>query len=168
MRATLEPGLPGTGLPPVHLHTGRPTPWREGCVIRFEPDHAATWIGNLQPGSGYATRIVPWENAGAIIVIAKGAIYFVRPDAPDDWGFIDPFGIDCVLTPEHDLAILSTYSDVVAITAAGAELWRRQIAVDGVEVQRIDDGVIHGLAEMDPPDGWHPFAIWLTDGTDAE
>jgi hypothetical protein len=126
------------------------------------------WVGNLQPGYGYATRIVPWEDAGAIIVIARGATYFVRPDAPEAWQFIDLLGIDCVLAPSRDMAILATYNDVVAIAANGLERWRRSVAVDGVEIQRIDNGVVHGLAGIDPPDEWLPFAILLADGTDAE
>lgn len=168
MRAILEPGLSGTGPTPVHLHTGHPTPWSEGCVFRFEPDTAPTWIGNLQSGYGYATKVLPWENAGAMIVIVKGATYFVRPDVPDDWRFIDLLGIDCVLAGPDDLAILGTYTDVVAIQRNGSELWRRSVAVDGVEIQRIDNGIIHGFAGIDPPDEWHPFAILITDGTDAE
>lgn len=167
MRAIIEPGLPGTGPLPVHLHTGRPTPWSEGCVFRFEPDAGPAWIGNLQTGYGYATKIVPWEEAGAIVVIAKGATYFVRPDTPGTWQFIDLLGIDCVLAPSRDLAILATYNDVVAITANGLVNWRRSVAVDGVEVQRIEAGIIYGRAGIDPPDEWHPFAIQLTDGSDA-
>jgi hypothetical protein len=168
MRAILEPGLSGTGPMPVHLHTGRPTPWSEGCVFRFEPDTGPMWIGNLQGGYGYATRIVPWEFAGAVIVIAKGATYFVRPDVIGDWKFIDLLGIDCVLAPSQEVAILSTYNDVVAITRNGSELWRRSVAIDGVEIQRIEKGVVSGLAGIDPPDEWHRFALLLADGTDAE
>ncbi len=167
MLAILESGLPTTGPLAVHLHTGRPTPWSEGCVFRFEPDCAPVWIGNLQPGYGYATRVVLWEDADAIIAIAKGATYFIRPDVPDNWKFLDLLGIDCILAPSRELAILSTYSDVVAITRSGSELWRRTLAVDGVEVHRIQGGIVYGLAGIDPPDEWHPFEVRIEDGTDV-
>jgi hypothetical protein len=168
MNATYEPGLSGTGPSPIHLHAGRPTPWSEGYVVRFEPDHAPAWIGNLQGGWGYANRIIAWDAARAIIVIAKGAAYFVRPDEPQQWKFIDSTGIDCLIVSEGDIALLTTYTDVVALAPDGSITWRRSVAVDGVEIERVDGNVIFGRAEMDPPGGWQPFHIKLSDGSDAD
>ena len=168
MRATLEPGLPATGPLPVHMHTGIPTSWSEGCVFRFEADNGSSWIGNLQPGYGYSTKIVPWECAKALIVIVHGATYLVHPAVPEAWTFIDECGIDCTFSPARDVAVLSTYHDVVAIAVDGAELWRRRnIAVDGVLIEQIVDGVIRGKVGIDPPDKWYPFAIRLADGEDT-
>lgn len=167
MIATLEVGLPGTGPLPVHFHTGKPTPWSEGCVVRFI-SRSGDWIANLQGGYGYATKVVEWPEADAVIVIAKGAVYFVRPDQPDQWRFIDLAGIDCVTAPARDLAILSTFTDVVAISPDGSELWRRSVAVDGVVITDVRDGLIHGSAGIDPPDEWHSFMLQLTTGVDAE
>ncbi len=134
MIATIEAGLPGTGPLPVHLHTGKPTSWSEGCVVRFTARSGDQWIGNLQTGYGYATKVMQWPEADAVIVIAKGAVYFVRPNHTDQWKFIDLLGIDCVIAPSRDLALISTYTDVVAISSDGSELWRRSVAVDGVEI----------------------------------
>lgn len=168
MIATLEAGLPGTGPLPVHLHTGKPTPWSEGCVVRFTPRAGDEWIGNLQSGYGYATKVTEWPEANAVVVIAKGATYFIRPDHPNDWIYIDLLGIDCIVAPTGELAVLSTYTDVVAISVDGAERWRRSIAIDGVEITKIESGLIHGSAGIDPPDEWHPFALQLETGNDAE
>ena len=168
MIATLEAGLPGIGPLPVHLHTGKPTPWSEGCVVRVTPRSGHPWIGNLQTGYGYATTIVEWPEADAVIVIAKGAVYFVRPDQPDKWEFIDLLGIDCVITQSRDLALITTYTDVIAITSNGSEQWRRSVAVDGVVINDIRNGLIHGSAGIDPPDEWHTFVMQLATGIDAE
>lgn len=167
MHATIEPGLPGTGPLPVHLHTGHPTPWSEGTVVRFEPDDGASWIGNLQTGYGYATKIALWPAAGAVIVIAKGAAYFVRPSDPESWRFLGSVGIDCRLISDQRLAILTTYSDVIAIAQDGSESWSRRVAIDGVEILEMDNGLILGAAGIDPPDEWCPFALSLHDGSDA-
>ncbi len=35
MIALFEAGLPGDGLEPLHLQAGKPTPWTEGCIVRF-------------------------------------------------------------------------------------------------------------------------------------
>jgi hypothetical protein len=168
MTAIFEPGLPGTGPVPVHLHTGTPRPWSEGCVVRFQPDSVSDWIGNLQTGYGYATKIIAWAEARALIVIAKGASYFVRPDRPEDWRFLDLLGIDCVVAPSRSLALLSTYTDVVAISTDGSPKWRRTVAVDGVEIVRIEGGLVSGRAGIDPPDDWRPFSFRLADGLQAE
>jgi hypothetical protein len=168
MIASIEPGLPGTGQLPVHLHTGRPTPWSEGCVVRFTGRSGNAWIGNLQSGYGYATKITEWPEADAAVVIAKGAVYFVRPDQPDDWRFIDLCGIDCVIAPSRDLALIATYTDVVVISTGGTEVWRRSVALDGVEITDVRNGVIHGNAGIDPPDEWHPFVLQLETGINAE
>ena len=168
MIAWIESGLPGTGPLPVHLHTGKPTPWSEGCVVRFVPRSGDSWIGNLQTGFGYATRIVDWPEANAVIVIAKGAVYCVRPNQPDGWTFIDLLGVDCVIAPTRDVALISTYTDVVAVSPDGIERWRRSVAVDGVQITKIQDGLVCGNGGIDPPNEWHSFVLDLETGIDAE
>lgn len=125
------------------------------------------WIGNLQLGWGYANEIIKWQAANAFIVIAKGATYFVNPDNPVDWRCLDLTGIDCIISPTEDVALLATYTDVVAISNRGSELWRRTVAVDGVLSLEIENEEIHGQAGMDPPDEWRRFSIRLLDGMDV-
>lgn len=168
MIATIEAGLPGTGPLPIHLHTGKPTPWSEGCVVRFTARSGDSWIGNLQTGYGYATKIVEWPEANAVVVIAMGAVYFVRPDRSDEWKFIDLLGSECVIVPAGDLALIAMCTDVVAILRDGAEVWRRSVAVDGVEITGVGNGLVHGNAGIDSPDEWYPFVLELETGIDAE
>jgi hypothetical protein len=168
MITVFDVGLPGSGAKPVHLHAGNPTPWSEGCVVRFLPECGPAWIGNLQKGYGYSKKIVFWDEAHAFIVIANGATYLVWADQSEKWRFFDLLGIDCVIDPTGKTAILSTYTDVVAISVDGTEKWRRTIAADGVEVVQIENGVIHGKAGIDPPDEWHPFWLRLNDGEQIE
>ncbi len=164
--ARFLPGLPGTGPLPVHLHTGQPTPWSEGIVVEFQLQCGESWIGNLQRGYGYATKIIDWPEAGAVIVIAKGASYFVRANSPTDWKFYDLLGVDCLFSPMREIAVLTTYNDVVAIALDGAEKWRRVVACDGVKINCIDSDKISGIGGIDPPDEWHPFVLSLADGSD--
>lgn len=167
MIAKIEPGLPGTGPIPVHLHTGQPTPWSEGFVIRFTPDTRDEWIGNFQTGYGYATKLIDWPQANGIVVIANGATYAVRPNNPGDWTFIDLLGTDCVIANGGDMALISTYTDVLAVLPNGTEAWRRTVAIDGVEIESVDDQMIRGNACFDPPDEWHRFTLHLATGQDA-
>ncbi len=81
---------------------------------------------------------------------------------------MDLLGIDAIVLPQHDIALLSTYTDVVAISHIGDEIWRRTVAIDGVEITKIDNGIVHGSAGIDPPDELHPFMLRLDTGDDAE
>ena len=103
-----------------------------------------------------------------MLVIAKGASYFVQPQEPKTWRFLDLLGIDCVIAPSAQCAVLATYTDVVTIDRGGSPLWRRTVAVDGVEIEKIQNGLIYGRAGIDPPDEWHRFVLRLDDGTEAE
>jgi hypothetical protein len=167
MNATFEPGLPGTGQQPTHLDSGHPTPWSEGVVVRVEPDGGPAWLANAQPGYGFASKVVPWEGARAIILIASGAAYFIRPDAPDSWSFICIDALDCTLTPSQEVAILATHSDLIALSIDGRELWRRSIGVDGVEICHVTDDHVEGRACLDPPDRWLPYRVLLHSGADG-
>lgn len=164
MKTTFEPGLPGKGPLPVHLHSGKPTPWSEGCVVRIQPDSGTEWIGNLQRGCGYATKVIEWRAANALIVIASGGSYFIRPDNPENWMYFDNLGIDCFITPHENIALLATYTDVLAISINGTELWRRSVAIDGVEITSVENGFIYGKACLDPPELWVPFVLDLNNG----
>jgi hypothetical protein len=101
-------------------------------------------------------------------VIANGASYFVCTNQPERWRFHDLTGIDCVLAPSGQTAILATYTDIVAISTDGSEIWRRTVAVDGVEGLSIENGLIYGRAGIDPPDEWQPFLLRLSDGKEVE
>ncbi|QDT99225.1 hypothetical protein [Gimesia aquarii] len=168
MKATIEAGLSGTGPIPIHIHMGRPTPWSEGFVVRFESETGPSWIGNLQTGYGYATKFIEWNIANVIFVIAEGASYFIRPGNPEDWKFFDDLGIDCIITPRGNIALLSTYSDIIAISMNGVEQWRRTVAIDGVEIKIVENGLIYGNACIDPPDVWNQFVLQLHSGNDAK
>lgn len=167
MHAQFEPGLPGTGPLPVHMHQGRPTPWSEGFVIRVIPDEGNEWIANVQGGYGYAKKIIPWPEAKLIFAIANGGVYLLFPEEPDHWRFLDASGIDGHISLRHELAMITTYNDVIAIRPDGAIAWRRSLAVDGVEIKQIDLDKIIGRACLDPPDYWIDFAIRIADGSDG-
>lgn len=51
----------------------------------------------------------------------------------------------------------------------GRVLWRGdRLGIDGVIIDGVEDGVIHGHAEWHPPGGWRPFHRELADGTSVE
>ena len=166
--AAIEPGLPTYGDAPAHLHAEVATPWAEGVVVRFSNPEGATSIVNVHRGHGYRTALWRWEATSSFILVAGGDAFWVRPDSPKDWRFLTHLATSCVFSDDGAQAFIATYTDVVAIDRDGVRQWTRRLAIDGVEVARILDGVLVGRACMDPPDDWREFRVLTADGSDAE
>jgi hypothetical protein len=65
--------------------------------------------------------------------------------------------------PDYLLAVSG--SGVARIDGDGGLRWHtRHLGIDGVVIDRIEDGVIVGQGEWDPPGGWRPFRISLATG----
>ena len=92
VRWEVLPGLPGEGPEPRHFHTGHPTPWAEGLVIRFWNEDGTEWVGNFQ---GHRSReIVLWREADAVVVLVMDNLYVVDAHNPEHYITVpsDEFG----------------------------------------------------------------------------
>jgi hypothetical protein len=62
--------------------------------------------------------------------------------------------------------VIASGVDVIRIDHGGNILWRSELlAIDGVIIDKVLDGVIYGAGNHDPPDGWRDFRISISDGT---
>lgn len=62
--------------------------------------------------------------------------------------------------------IVTTFEYVFLVSISGGIKWRSErCAIDGVVIYRIENGVIYGSGEWDPPGGWEPFTLDLSTGT---
>jgi hypothetical protein len=146
--------LPATNENVVHLHRGSPTPHREGIAARCEVDDKHLWYANAQPGYGYADEVTYWPRANAHIWIVKGAVYLVRIDQAYSWQYYDDLGIECRIAPDENNAFIATYTDVVCLDVVGFVVWRKSVAVDGVEITAVGADSIDCRVCYDPPQGW--------------
>ncbi|WP_442482253.1 hypothetical protein [Aeoliella sp. SH292] len=168
MKCTILPGLPASGDPSHHFCFEQPSPWAEGLVVSFTASQGNTWVGNFQQGHGYATKLIEWPAANAVIVVASGAVYFVSLDHSKPWQCYHALGIDCILTPNQGDAVISTYDHLLMIGQSGQVVWRRLLAIDGIdlEVKSVQNEEISGMYCWDPPEGWSPFRVSRVNGTD--
>nr|EEE1920009.1 hypothetical protein [Salmonella enterica subsp. diarizonae] len=61
--------------------------------------------------------------------------------------------------------LVTTYSYVFLINVAKGILWKSNMCgIDGVIITDINDGVISGSGEWDPPGGWVNFWLLLSNG----
>jgi hypothetical protein len=90
VRWEILPGLPGNGPVPKHFHTGHPTPWAEGFVVRFWNADGSEWVGNFEPWWSGCSKLVDWPEANSIAVIAGGNFYLIDARNPDCYSTLGP------------------------------------------------------------------------------
>ncbi|HEX4382949.1 MAG TPA: hypothetical protein VH083_08370, partial [Myxococcales bacterium] len=69
------------------------------------------------------------------------------------------------LYPLEDKLLVASASRLHCFDQQGIAVWQSaDLGLDGVIVDSVDDGVIHGQGEWDPPGGWRPFRVALATG----
>lgn len=65
----------------------------------------------------------------------------------------------------HNRVLVTTYGHVFLMDIVVGILWKsRQCAIDGVIITSIENDIVLGLGEWDPPGGWEPFKLDLKTG----
>ena len=71
----------------------------------------------------------------------------------------------CDVFAAEDRLVASSAERVFCLDAAAQLRWRSDpIAVDGINLYRVESGTVQGSAERDPPGGWVSFAVDLVTG----
>jgi hypothetical protein len=67
--------------------------------------------------------------------------------------------------PGTDYLLIASGAELLRLAPSGEVLWRaHDLALDGVVVERVENGLISGEGEWDPPGGWRPFTLRLETG----
>jgi hypothetical protein len=67
--------------------------------------------------------------------------------------------------PQKDYLLAASAQKIQRINPDGTLRWiSNDIGIDGVRIDRIEDDIIHGEGEWDPPGGWKPFRVELDTG----
>ena len=153
---------PWTSLVPVVLGEGEP----KGLFILVEKcgepnlvfalsksDHAECW---------FRQEVISW-NALLVIGFAE-RVYLVRLDGTIDASIVldDYFsGFTC----GQDWLLVATATQILRLDPNGEVVWKSEsLANDGVVIKQVVDGCVWGEGEINPPDGWQPFVLGLTNG----
>jgi hypothetical protein len=159
---------PWTRMEPIVLRripTGRGTPDRfvavessEGPVLRvdlygssdecFAFEEACIWSGLVVIGWGHCVYLVQ-PRMRTVSAVDLGS-YFSHLYAIEQ----------CLL--------VTSAERLFRVEPDGSLLWRSDsLGIDGVVVHQIEDGIIQGEGEWDPPGGWRPFRVVLNTGQRA-
>jgi hypothetical protein len=69
------------------------------------------------------------------------------------------------LYPGDAELLIASEDSIVCISPEGTTRWKTSgLGVDGVIINIVQSGVVHGEGEWDPPGGWRPFTIRLDTG----
>lgn len=111
---------------------------------------------------GPFTEAILWHNF--VVIGCCQHLYL----APVDRGSVSAINLDSYfgrLYPNEDFLLVASASRLLKIIPNGELVWTSpEIGIDGVQVNRIDNGVIYGEGEWDPPGGWKPFSLRITSG----
>ena len=113
-------------------------------------------------------RCAPFEEAliwGTSVVIGLGHYIFLVPLDTGDPKTIDVGSYFGQLHLKDDVLLVASESRLFRVARSGELIWTtRELGTDGVTVDRIQDGIVCGQGEWDPPDGWKPFSVSLDSG----
>jgi hypothetical protein len=131
--------------------------------LRFDLCSIINREGFVTP-EAWATREAIWWNEKLVVGFAE-RVYIVG---------LPSLSVSCInlaeyfrkLYPSDEWLLVASGSDVIRIDLSGRMMWRSQnLAIDGIRILSVSNGIISGEGDDDPPDGWRPFRLSLTDGS---
>ncbi len=153
--------------------------WLEVPVVRVgdvpsylpTPDAYVTVTNDGEPllrVDVYEVAYYPFRDAlvwaGWVVIGFGSRVYLVRPDGTQV-RTIDLSGYYGHLYPLEDRLLIASEYGLFGVTSDGDLAWSLSgLAMDGVIVERVENGIVYCQGEWDPPDGWQPFQVSLTTG----
>lgn len=151
----VDPEFPADGMwtdQVVHLHREGAcaggddirTTWGPPLIARVRPPDSAPWIAMAETAGGHSfTTLVPGPSANQLIVVNQGSAYVCEVARPTEYVPIRPMPIVEVLAlPILSLALLLTFTDLVAIDASGLFWITDRLVLDELRVVSASPGAI--------------------------
>ena len=64
-----------------------------------------------------------------------------------------------------DYLLVASGVELLRLSPRGEVMWRApKLGIDGVVVNGVEEGLVSGEGEFDPPGGWRPFVVRLDSG----
>jgi hypothetical protein len=166
VRFEVLPGLPGEGPVPKHFHTGHPTPWAEGFVVRFWNEDGTNWVGNFQAGITEFSTCIELPEASMAVIVSGGACYFLALDHPKGVT-VQGDDITRILLSETRSVIVAHLAGAVrAFDYNGTPAWTRaDLGANELVLKSCSAGSV--VADVEDWEGhWHTIRLAEMDGSD--
>lgn len=156
------PGLPGEPPYPVQFALPGIGTFREGYVIKFEPNAGDAWVGNFQRGGSQYSAFLELHTC-RVAVVAGGQGYVIdamRKLTQHTFGG----GVMRLLAINGTSEFLAISSTDIERHSSTHRAWRSErIAWDGIDQVRLEAGELIGRARH-YDDSWHDFQLNLNTG----
>jgi hypothetical protein len=162
------PGLPGDCPIPKHFHLGRPTPWSVGFVVRFWNVDGTEWVGNFQIGVTYFSGIVEMPAGKLLVIVARGACYFLPVNDPETFRVESGEVINSLLSEEGSLILGHPTGEISFFDRTGTLRWsRNDLGADELVLRSCASGVVVAYVQ-DWEGNWRTVRLAEMDGSDLE
>ncbi len=166
----------------AELHKTVDAPWAAMEPIRVGPvptgaGTPGVYLTVERDGTPF-TRVDAWPLFGGPFTEFCAWKQFVVLGWNDQVHIIDPFlrevrSIECdgyfgSVFPTNDSLLITSASRVICVNDHGTAVWNSGVVgIDGVVIDDVQDGIINGRGEWDPPGGWKPFRLSMESGRPA-
>ncbi len=162
MHVTELSGLPGDPPYPVQIALPGVSTFREGYVLRFQPNGGEVWVGNFQRGASYYCAYL--ELHGERVAVVSGGQGYIVDTIRKVHQHV--FGGDVMhLIPIEGSTDFLTISNTDIERHSSTQLaWRSgRIAWDGIGRVQLEAGDLVGQARHFD-ESWHNFRVDLITG----
>jgi hypothetical protein len=133
------------------------------CYCLILNDGAPSYRIDLYAGDNHVHQeVLVWND---LIVIGFGSRVFVVNLNPGITKTYDQEGYFGSLYPLSERLLIASAWSLRCLDTSGDLLWlNAELGIDGVIVNHVENGLIYGEGEWDPPGGWRPFVLDLISG----
>jgi hypothetical protein len=153
---------PWTEIEPLRVGdvpTGLGTP---DCFVTVEDDRGPRLRVDVYGSGGAFSEVQVW--CGLIVIGWGEHLYLVRPEG----GAVTTVNLGSYfghLYPAGGYLLVASGERLIRLRPNGSLLWTSdRLGIDGVIVHAVEEGIIRGDGEWDPPGGWRPFRLSLETG----
>jgi hypothetical protein len=141
------PGSGGFNIPLLYIPQPKNRPEHNGLWLKLTPATGKSWIGVFafvfeSPRS--FSRVVSTLDADRVCVISRSAGYIVKVNEPGIWERVAVPVLDVRLLPEHQLLVLSGYTELVAYGKNGLAWCSPQLCWDELKIVNVTHNTIEG------------------------
>ncbi|MGH9571774.1 MAG: hypothetical protein ACRD4F_19195 [Candidatus Angelobacter sp.] len=112
---------------------------KDGVLLKVIPREGKAWLGCFAFGyksPNAITLVTSCPDHNQICVVASGAGYMVRAQAPDEWESIPAFPIvDTKALVDHGMLVFADFTKLCAYEAAGLKWVSPRLSSDGVKIK---------------------------------
>lgn len=107
-------------------------------------------------------KAIIWKNQLAVGIGHKVFLIHLESHSVCEWDLGNYFNS---FLPAKEYLLVASAQRIHRIDPNGTMLWSsNDLGIDGIMIDRIEEDIIYGQGEWDPPGGWKPFRVELETG----